>query len=193
MAKSRICSVDGCDKPVLARGWCNAHYLSWHRHGSLEKKKRHVASGTRKFIEDVALQFSADECLDWPYSCFSSGYGKVRIAGSFQTVSRLVCKMAHGDPNSDALEAAHSCGRAICVNPRHLSWKTHSENEADKTAHGTSTLGRQGTAFKLTDDDVRHIRSLKGKMPLRHVGGLFGIHHSTVSDIQNRKRWTWLD
>lgn len=30
-----ICTIDGCGKPVLVleRGWCNAHYRRWKRHG----------------------------------------------------------------------------------------------------------------------------------------------------------------
>lgn len=27
------CSIEGCDRPVKTRGWCNAHYLRWRRHG----------------------------------------------------------------------------------------------------------------------------------------------------------------
>lgn len=29
----RTCSIDGCESPVLAHGWCNRHYLRWRRHG----------------------------------------------------------------------------------------------------------------------------------------------------------------
>ncbi len=31
---TRLCSVDGCDRPHRSRGWCVAHYYRWHRHGS---------------------------------------------------------------------------------------------------------------------------------------------------------------
>jgi hypothetical protein len=27
------CAVDGCDCPVLARGWCRRHYRRWLNHG----------------------------------------------------------------------------------------------------------------------------------------------------------------
>lgn len=30
------CSIDGCEKPVLGRGWCNMHYSRWRRWGSVD-------------------------------------------------------------------------------------------------------------------------------------------------------------
>lgn len=27
------CSIAGCDKPTVGRGWCRKHYGRWHRHG----------------------------------------------------------------------------------------------------------------------------------------------------------------
>lgn len=35
MAKSsaRPCSIDDCDRLVVARGWCGAHYRRWHLYG----------------------------------------------------------------------------------------------------------------------------------------------------------------
>lgn len=29
----RICSILDCERPALARGWCNKHYSRWKRHG----------------------------------------------------------------------------------------------------------------------------------------------------------------
>lgn len=31
---TRICSVEGCEKPVRARGWCSTHHQRWRVHGS---------------------------------------------------------------------------------------------------------------------------------------------------------------
>lgn len=28
-----VCSVDGCQRTVQARGWCDTHYWRWYRHG----------------------------------------------------------------------------------------------------------------------------------------------------------------
>lgn len=29
----RTCSIEGCDSPTKARGWCRAHYLRWYKTG----------------------------------------------------------------------------------------------------------------------------------------------------------------
>ena len=32
-AASKECSVDGCGKRAVTRGWCHPHYQRWHKHG----------------------------------------------------------------------------------------------------------------------------------------------------------------
>lgn len=36
MDATRVCSIDGCDTAVKARGWCDKHYLRWRRTGNPE-------------------------------------------------------------------------------------------------------------------------------------------------------------
>lgn len=50
---NRTCTVDGCGNKVVARGWCNRHYLRWSHHGDplgggrdLQRSKDHD-DGTR--------------------------------------------------------------------------------------------------------------------------------------------------
>jgi hypothetical protein len=37
-----VCSVDGCDKGVVARGWCRRHYARWRRTGNLDARSWNV-------------------------------------------------------------------------------------------------------------------------------------------------------
>ncbi len=29
-----MCSIDGCERPIFARGWCQRHYTAWKRNGN---------------------------------------------------------------------------------------------------------------------------------------------------------------
>ncbi|WP_030798890.1 hypothetical protein [Streptomyces sp. NRRL S-337] len=39
--KIRLCSISSCRAPRLARGWCEAHYRRWRRHGHPLGGRRH--------------------------------------------------------------------------------------------------------------------------------------------------------
>jgi hypothetical protein len=71
---------------------------------------------------------------------------------------------AHGEPPTARHEAAHSCGKGHlgCVHPGHLSWKTRNENRADMVRHGMLPRGTIVSTNKLTEDQVREIRSRMG-------------------------------
>ena len=89
------------------------------------------------FVRDVAVPFDGDGCLLWPFQISTTGYGRLEVNGKKKIASRYVCELAHGEPPTRQHEAAHSCGNSKCVNPKHLRWATHTENEADKLVHGT--------------------------------------------------------
>jgi hypothetical protein len=38
-----MCSIEGCERNVHARGWCFRHYQTWRRHG--DPTAAHVAEG----------------------------------------------------------------------------------------------------------------------------------------------------
>lgn len=42
----RTCSIDGCDRPHMARSWCNAHYQRWKSKG--DPGDTPIAAGSRK-------------------------------------------------------------------------------------------------------------------------------------------------
>ena len=38
IAIMKTCSIDSCDDPILARGWCRKHYLRWYKHDDVNHK-----------------------------------------------------------------------------------------------------------------------------------------------------------
>lgn len=188
MATPRLCSIPDCGKPSRKRGWCTAHYARWQRHGD-PLKGRTPAGALKKYFDEVVMRHDGDDCLRWPYAC-SAGYGVMQHRGKMCYVSRVVCFEVYGPPPTDRHEAAHSCGRGHlgCVNPLHLSWKTPSENEADKLCHGTVLVGDRNPNAKLPQTSVLEIRSLKGKMPQAAIAKRFNICQQMVSLIHRGKR-----
>lgn len=198
MAKpNSICSVDGCDKPVHAKGCCNTHYYRLRKNGDplAVKFDRSEEGEHLKFYLQVVLPYDGDECLFWPYNRNNMGYGQIWKDGRYGVVSRFLCEDTRGAPPSPKHHAAHSCGNGHlgCVTKRHLRWATPKENNADKLVHGTAVRGEQSNLSKLTESDVRAIRALRGEMSQKDIAAKFGITYGGVWEIQTRKTWSWLE
>lgn len=138
-----------------------------------------------------AMEYEGDDCLLWPYARNDQGYPQFRRGKTIHYAHRVICERVHGQPG-DKLEAAHSCNRGKdgCINKRHLSWKTHAGNMADKKVHGTQVRGAAQNGAKLTDDAVLEIRA--SNLSNVEISRRYGISHAQVSRIKNYQRWQWL-
>lgn len=193
MASSRLCSIPGCGKRACnIRGWCNAHYIRWRRHGTPEGVR--TLNGEPLAFFERALAYSGDECLLWPFSKTPGGYGQLWLEGKRVVASRAICEAVNG-PRPDGFEAAHACGNGSlgCVTPAHLSWKTRKDNQFDRVGHGTSNRGERCGAARLARDDVRKIRCLSTTLRQKEIAERYGISRAYVSEILSRKKWGWLD
>lgn len=194
MTTRELCEIDGCGKPRLARGLCGAHWARWKRNGD-PMAGRTPDGEPLRFLNEVVLTYTGDECLTWPFGRTTQGYGTIQADGKTRGVHRLVCERRHGPPPASDYDAAHSCGRGhlSCVNPLHLDWKTRAENVADTLIHGTHNRGERGGAAKLTEPDVHEIRRLLADgVVQQRIADRFGVHLMTISDIKTRKSWGWL-
>lgn len=199
MATPRICSIDGCGKSEDSRGWCSGHYARWRRHGDPSKGGRinpkAAAGEALRYYREIVLTYEGNECLTWPFAKSVDGYGLLSGHDRRIVVSRLVCERVHGPAPTPQHQASHSCGKGheACVTKRHLSWKTRSGNQMDRVTHGTSNRGSRQNRVKVTEAEVRQIRSLRGIILQREIADLFGISRAQTSRIQRGIDWGWLD
>ena len=135
-----------------------------------------------------------EECIIWPYGKNGDGYGTVRSDGREQMAHRCALISTTG-PAPAGMEAAHGpCHTRACVNPRHLSWKTRTQNEADKVRDGTSGRGEANVRSKLTESEVLTIRSehAAGGVSYSMLGRRFNVSPYTIGNIVRRQAWGWL-
>jgi hypothetical protein len=195
MASHVVCSVPSCGKTAIKRGYCGSHYKRFWRYGDP------LAGGTEKGAIprwiDEHIGHQGDECLIWPFSRNANGYGILAKKMGSGIATRVICERAYGPPPTPDHEAAHTCGNGQngCANPRHLTWKNHTENMADTLVHGTHNRGRRNGMNILNEDQVRRIREIYRTSPFtcKEIAPMFGVTAQTVSDIVARRRWAWLD
>lgn len=136
--------------------------------------------------------YEGDDCVMWPlYREPRRGYGIIGYLGRAQKAHRLMCELAHGAPPFPEAEASHSCGNGHlgCVNPKHLSWKTRSENQQERRKHGTHGRNGDTKRYKLTLKDVSEIRALLGTMTTQEIAERYGVTRSNIRQIQLGKTW----
>lgn len=138
-----------------------------------------------KWIRDH-LNYQGDDCLIWPMSS-KSGYGLFGWNGKTYGAHRLMCELVHGPKPTPKHQAAHECGNNLCVNPKHLSWKTPTENQLDRRRHGTTSTGPHG---KLTYKKVREIRALRGIKTYNELAAEYGVHPSNITHIMRGDHWS---
>lgn len=189
MTESRTCSVEGCGGRVYGLGLCNKHYLRQRRHGSPDVVKKASAGAHAAFVEE-AFTATTDECICWPAGWSTvNGYAYARIGTSMTLVHVYVLERTAGERPAGK-QAAHSCGKTLCINPRHLRWATPQENEADKRQHGTDPRGERNGMALLTDEQVSEIRSLyaAGGMTQTVLAEMYGTTQGQISRLIAGKR-----
>lgn len=123
MSSTRKCAVGGCEAPVLARGYCNAHYKKLWRYGSP------TGSPTRPTPRErfeSKIHKTAD-CWEWGGTILNNGYGRFMVKKKTVLVHRYSYELYVGEV-PEGLVIDHLCRNRRCVNPDHLEPVTNEEN-----------------------------------------------------------------
>lgn len=192
--ETKSCSVEGCDHHHVAKGYCGHHYRQWKAYGNPLEERR-----PRKWAVGEPLQWLLDHvdhdgqgCLFWPFSRTGNGQPQMTNGeGRTISASRYMCSLVNGEPEDESMFAAHDCGKGheACIHPKHLYWATPQQNTIDRYRHGTMLFGQSSPLSKLTEHDVRKIRSLKGEKPQRKLAAEYGVSKSLIGAIQRGEIW----
>jgi hypothetical protein len=135
---TRICAIDGCTRPVTAKGWCQTHYMHYRRHGSPvpTPATRHAAA-LRRFHSSYKV--ADNGCWLWTKGLNSNGYGRFQTSEqrvpahrwAYTTFVGLVptdLDIDHLCHNADPSCPGGECVHRGCVNPDHLEPATRQVN-----------------------------------------------------------------
>jgi len=88
-------------------------------------------------------------------------------------------------------DICHGPKGSLCNEVSNLRYGTRAENLKDRDRDGTHQRGEQGPGAKLTMQQVREIKQLKGLEPSHSVAARYGVSFSSVCMIW--RGVTWID
>jgi DNA-binding transcriptional regulator YiaG len=126
-----------------------------------------------------------DWCLIWPFARESRvGRGMMAVSGSKKVwAHRAMCELVHGPAPTDKPQAAHSCGNGDqgCVNPRHLSWASNSENQLQRyRMHDRGPSNTTGSKSRFTPTQIAEIRAKYGEFTQTKLAEMYGCSLGTI-------------
>lgn len=133
--------------------------------------------------------YEGDDCLIWPFGRDDKGYGFLQAFDKIRKAHRVMAFMTLGSPPTKKHQASHSCGNGHlgCVNPKHLRWKTNSENQLERyREHGRRECNQWGQTGKLTPEQIEVIKAERGKTTIMKLAERFGVKRGAI-DYWHRK------
>ena len=88
----------------------------------------------------------------------------------------------HNGPIPPNKVIRHKCDNPSCINIDHLEIGTIQDNNNDMLVRGRRYS-------KLTAEDVKHIRNIKGQITQRELAKMYNVTVSTIEKIYARKLW----
>ncbi|WP_442867636.1 HNH endonuclease signature motif containing protein [Citricoccus sp. NR2] len=116
----RTCSIEGCEKPHRARGYCATHYTRWAKNGAdgIEKPLKSLGApiATRLLKSHLKLD---NGCWQWTGATNREGYGIISVNNTGRLAHRISYEEQVG-PIPHGLTLDHLCRNVQCINPEHL-------------------------------------------------------------------------
>lgn len=75
-----MCQEVECQRPAIARGLCHKHYQRARRRGEIQIESAYGAG-----LDFLRTLPETDDCIEWPFGRFTTGYGNVKVDGRNRT------------------------------------------------------------------------------------------------------------
>ncbi|MHB0992643.1 MAG: HNH endonuclease signature motif containing protein [Burkholderiales bacterium] len=193
----KMCSIEGCGKPMLAKGLCNVHYIRVREHGD----PMFNANLLRIPIEDRFWKkvIKSENCWEWVGNKNNKGYGQLSKGGRLgNALAHRVSYEIHNGKIPGGLFVLHKCDNPGCVRPDHLFLGTNSDNMQDMLKKGRfkskSLKGEKCKFSKLNESQVMEIKNrlLHGDKA-RLIARAYGVSDCCISGIKCGKTWKHIE
>ncbi len=126
------CSVPGCRRRHVSKGYCSAHYQRHRKGRPLEGPivKRVYGTVARRLRAHVKID-KLTGCHLWMGFRKADRYGQMRVDGVDRTTHRVAWEAAQG-PIPGGMVVMHTCDNPPCCNPAHLKLGTPGDNVRDR-------------------------------------------------------------
>lgn len=170
-------------------------------------QKLQLTSG--ELIRFRSSYVEADGCWEWSGSRLyhrrhRTSYGRFWLRGKTVGAHRVSFEMTHGILGPGEC-ACHSCDNPGCVNPSHLWAGSHQENMRDRGIKGRAAFGERNAhstmphtikrgeqhgSSKLTEEQVREIRSTpKFKGRRKMLADKFRVSKALIDKVTTNAVW----
>ncbi len=148
----KVCSIEGCDRFVNARGWCITHYANWRRNGDpiaqpLTPRQRFARSTVEGPLSDTRPDLGP--CLLFTGATNGNGYGQFRYNDRNGYAHRYAWESVRG-PIPKGKQIDHLCRVRNCVRLEHLEVVSPLTN----TRRAAEARTRCARGHKLTADNI---------------------------------------
>lgn len=190
MARQK-CTIDGCTRNRVGWGLCDRHYWRTVRNGEPGvpgRVKVHDGASLEERFRHAGHRVTESGCHEWTRAKNSRGYGNLSDGKRTRSAHRVAWELANGRPVPHGLEIRHTCDNRACVNPDHLIIGTHKQNMEDRSIRGRYR-GEQSPTAKLTEDDVREIRSRLVGVTVAELARTYGVAQRTMWAVVSGRSW----
>jgi hypothetical protein len=127
-------------------------------------------------------------CMLWRGSLDKRGYGLAWINGRSYRAARLAYEV-WVEVIPEGYHAHHTCQNRACINSAHIEPMPHGEHLRLHSQCG-AWAGEKNSRAKLREEEVRHIKMVKGMIPASTVAGYFFVAESTIRAIWDERSWS---